>query len=598
LYGNIYEGQLNVYEEESGKKITAAFSIANNITSYKLGIKLKAPTTIGNAPTIVIDPPLQWTMPQSSTDFDYGYAISAAHDGSGDVLLTGESDGTDFPTLNAYQGFLSGFQDMVVVRLNATGTRLWSTYYGGTNFEQGKGVASDNSGNCYVIGTTGSSNMPVLNSLQANFGGGTYDAMIVKFNSAGVRQWASWRGGTMNDYGTAITSDLSGNIYITGYTNSTTFPVLNAIQSSKATGNDAFIMSLNSSQVMQWSTFFGGNDDDKGRGICLDATATNVYVTGSALSGSFPTTAGVFQFSNANAFNAEDAFILKMSTAQVVQFCSFCGGTDADFGQGVAVDNTGRIYITGYTLSSDFPCVNPGNGAYFDNSIGTAATHDAFIVECNSTGTTRTWSTYFGGSSPDLGMAIATDPFVGIYVCGNTASTDFPMHQPLDNVFYQSVQGDAGNFNDMFIAWFGTNDSLKWSTYYGDASSNEAYGICVDAMSNIFVTGVDNNDIGVLKFNPGFPLGINQSAAISSNEIFIYPNPASSTLFLELPLETNSKVNIEVFDIAGKSVLHEEQEGVVGENKIPLDISTLAKGAYMIRFSVGDFVQTTKFMKE
>ncbi len=588
-YGKIVEGGLNVFELNSRKNIAAKFSVNKNNLSFSLG-------DYNITDLLVIDPPLQWTMPQASTNFDYGYAVSAAHDGSGDVLLTGESDGTDFPVLNAYQGFENGFEDMVVVRLNSAGTRLWSTYYGGSNFEQGKGIASDNAGNCYVTGTTGSSDFPVLNSLQANFGGGTYDAMIVKFNSTGVRQWASWRGGTMNDYGNAITCDGAGNSYVTGYTNSSTFPTHLAIQSSKGVGNDAFIMKLDASQVLQWSTFFGGDDEDKGRAICLDATGANVYVTGSALSGTFPVTLGVFQSANANAYNYEDAFIVKMSSSQAVQFCTFCGGTDADFGQGIAVDNGGNVFVAGYTLSADFPITNPFGGAYVDSTLGALGAHDAFVMECNSTGTTRKWSTYLGGTAPDMGFAIAFDLNVGIYVCGNTASTDFPLHQPIDNNYYQSVQGDGGNFNDKFIAWFDVNDSMRWSTYYGDATDNEAYGICNDANNNIFVVGVDNNDIGVLKFSPGVPTAVADANILG--EDFIYPNPASETVNFKFSAEKNDAVKIEIVDMLGEYVAKEEYNVVKGENLLPIDISGLAKGTYFLKISSNGNEAVKKFVKE
>ncbi|HET6990449.1 MAG TPA: SBBP repeat-containing protein, partial [Bacteroidia bacterium] len=478
-YGDISEGVLNVYEEKSGQKLKANFRFQGKTLQYQISPRK-------NNSTIIIDPPLQWNMPQSSTDFDYGYAVAAAHDGSGDVLVTGATDGTDFPTLNAYQGTLSGIEDMVIERLNASGTRLWSTYYGGTDYEQGKGIASDNAGNCYVAGNTGSTDFPALNPIQPNYGFGVYDIAIVKLNASGVRQFASWFGSGGNDYGNAIAVDGTGNMYVTGYTNSQFFPVTgNAIQSTKNIGYDCFVMKISAAYALQFATFYGGDDDDKARAITIDSTGTNIFITGSTLSGTFPVTGGVFQASSGSAYNAEDAFILKMSTAQVVQWATFCGGNDVDYGQGIAIDHNSNVFITGYTLSSNYPLLTPGSGAYFDGTIGNAG-YDAFITEVTSDGTAKIWSTYFGGGGLDMGFAITYDPGKGIFVCGNTASTNFPTHQPIDNNYYQSVQGDGGSFNDMFIAWFNTNDSLKWSTYYGGATNDEAYGISVDAQNNIF----------------------------------------------------------------------------------------------------------------
>ncbi|MBI3512138.1 MAG: SBBP repeat-containing protein [Bacteroidetes bacterium] len=590
LYGTLFEGGLHVYEQASGKDVDCSVLLnLNGSISYNL---------IGNYDnsntTIVIDPPLQWSMSQVSSDFDYGYAITAAQDASGDVLLTGATDGTNFPTLNAYQGVLSGVEDMVVVRLNSAGTRLWSTYYGGTGTEQGKGITSDANGNCYVTGNTSSTNFPTLNPVQSFNGGGT-DVVVLKFNAAGVRQWATYYGAAGNDYGNALVSDASGNIYVTGYTNSQFFPVVAALQSTKAAVNDIFIMKMNSSSAVQWATFYGGDDDDKAKGITMDASATNIFITGSTLSTTFPNTLGSFQQST-GSFSIEDAFVLKLTTAQVLVFASYCGGNDADFGSGIAVDNSGNIFVTGYTLSTNFPIVNPGGNAYFDGTQASPA-QEAFVMECNSSGTTRTWSSYIGGMGTDYAFAISYDPGIGIFICGNTASTDFPVQMPADNVYYQSVQGDGGNFNDMFIMWFGTNDSLRWSTYYGDASSNEAYGICNDANDNIFVTGVDNNDLAVLKFSSGISTVVcNCTPDITGT--FLYPVPATQTLYLSIFSEKETNVKLEMIDAQGRCVMQENYFSSKGREAHTMDVSSLAKGTYLLRYTSENNSGVMKFVKE
>ena len=112
------------------------------------------------------------------------------------------------------------------------------------------------------------------------------------------------------------------------------------------------------------------------------------------------------------------------TSAQTKVFCTFCGGSDVDIAQGIAVDGTGKVFITGYTLSSDFPTVNPGGTAYYDNAIGSPGTHDAFIVACNANGTTELWGTYFGGSAVDMGLAITYDPNAGIYITMVSSAVD------------------------------------------------------------------------------------------------------------------------------------------------------------------------------
>ena len=124
-----------------------------------------------------------------------------------------------------------------------------------------------------------------------------------------MRQWATYFGGVADDHGMAITSDNSGNIFITGYTNSTNFPLKHALQTTKNTGYDSFITKFLTNGILSWSNFMGGNDDDKGRAICLNAAGTDLYFAGSTLSGANNvSTSGVFQFIPASPFNAEDGF--------------------------------------------------------------------------------------------------------------------------------------------------------------------------------------------------------------------------------------------------------------------------------------------------
>lgn len=587
-FGTIYEGGLKVYRQDNGKIIKSKFRLQNNRLSFDLGNYPKNSVCI-------IDPPLQWSMPQASTNFDYGYSVTASKDATGDILVTGATDGTDFPVINAYQGLLYGFEDMVVERLNTSGTRLWSTYYGGTDYEQGKSVASDVNGNCYVTGNTGSTDFPVLTPAQAGYGGGVYDVAILKFNSAGVRQWATWYGGLQNDYGTALTADAAGDVYVTGYTSSSAFPVSSAVQGTKNFGYDAFIIRLNTNASVQWATFYGGDDDDKARAITIDDAGNNILITGTTLSGGFPVTAGTFQSSSNSAYNAEEGFILKMSTAEAVQWCTYFGGSDADFGQGITTDPAGNVFVTGYTLSSDFPIVNPGNGAHVDSTIASLGTHDAFVLSCNANGASQTWGTYFGGTMPDMGFAIAYDQFVGIYICGNTSSTDFPTHQPIDNNFYQSVQGDGGIYNDMFIAWFDTNDSLRWSTYYGATTSDEAYGICVDGSNNIFVTGVSNDNLEVTKFGPGVPTEISQAAIGYPSVPLLFPNPAKNHLYC-FPGHKDELVKFEIYDNTGRLV--RKQESFSNGEAVSIDIADFAAGVYMIKIISAEISVNRKFIKE
>lgn len=589
-YGTMYEGGLKVYREDNNVPLPAYFNINENEVSFYVARRGRC--------GLIIDPPLQWASLQASTGYDYGSGVAASKDGSGDVLGCGYTDGTDFPVVNAQQGTLAAQEDAVIYRLDALGNRLWSTYFGGSDIDNCKGIATDLAGNAYVTGHTNSQDLPVMNSLQGNYGGGVYDAFIAKYNNAGVMQWASWRGGTGTDFGTAITSDDAGTLYVVGYTNTTlNFPLLNPIQATNGGTYDGFVMSLTSAQVMQWSTYYGGTDEERFRAVALDAGAAHIAITGNTMSGNFPTAGTPFQLYNAQAWFTSDAVVMKMTVNQSVVFASYCGGYEDDIGTGVAFDDAGNIYTTGYTVSGDFPKVDPGGNVYSDTSLNAIGVQDAFIAKCNSSGTALLWSTYFGGTASDYGFAIGYDQFVGIYVCGNTASTDFPVMQPADMNYYQSTHGDAGSFNDMWIAWFDVNDSIRWATYYGNSFSNEAYGISTGTQNEIFVTGVDSNEIAMLKFNPGVPM-TTPGSANGEADAYVFPVPATSLLNLCFHSDEASQALAEIVDIQGRIVLREQFATVNGQNTFAMDIESLAEGTYFLRLNTGTEEYKLRFVKK
>jgi hypothetical protein len=581
-YGEMCEGSLRVLE--NGKELAARFKSAGSEVSLSINGH-------DSRYEMIIDPPLQWNRKLLSSGPDYGTAVAVPRDATGDVLITGFAGSTDFPVLNAYQGSNAGNDDIVIARLNASGTTLWATYYGGSGSEGGKGIGADVAGNCYVAGYTNSGNFPTLNPLYAAFQGGGYDVAILKLNNSGVRQWATYFGNMSTDYGNALVTDPAGNCYITGYTNSVNFPTLNAIQPVKNNVYDAFVMKINSSCALQWATFYGGDDEDRGRGITLDPAGANVFVTGTAM-GQFPLSSGSFQTGPASPYQYEDGFVVKLSASNAaVQYSTLLGASDADYPEDVAVDNAGNAYVTGYTFSSNFPVVNPGGGAYVDSSLATLATHDVFITKLNSTGTAALWSTYFGGTSVDMAFGICYDPFYGIYIVGATSSTDFPLQIPADNVYYQATHGDGGNFLDFFVTWFNTGGVLQWSTYYGNANGNEAKGVDTDAGSNIFVCGSDSDNVELVKFAPGLTTGI-LAGASGEKHLKAYPVPARDELQVEAGLENGGAVLLQIFNSEGKLMRRESVNG-----NATLDIRSLPSGSYVLKYT--DAVQSgeIKFTK-
>ena len=358
-------------------------------------------------------------------------ARGIAVDGSGNAFVTGETASTNFPTTSgAYQTSHAsdgGKDDTFVTKLNASGAALvYSTYLGGNNFDDGKGIAVDNSGNAYVAGGTQSSNFPTTADAYNTNLGGTSDAFITKLNANGTALvYSTYLGSTGNNYARAIALDSSGNAHITGVA-AATFPTTpGAFQTTLGgggggggTAQDAFVTTLNASGTgLIHSTFLGGNNVDAGYAITLDGSG-NTYVTGSTYSTNFPTTSGAFQ---SGYGGTQDAFVAKLNAdSSAMVYATYLGGNNEDYGNGIAVDGSGYAYVTGTAWSANFPTTS---GAL---QTGFGGTTDAFVTKLNLNGTSLVYSTYLGGSGIEDGTAIALDNSGNAYIAGDTGSSNFP----------------------------------------------------------------------------------------------------------------------------------------------------------------------------
>ena len=312
---------------------------------------------------------------------DRGAGISL--DGSGNAYVTGQTASTDFPTTNPLQANSSGFTDAFVAKINAAGSALvYSTYLGGGGNDFGSGIAVDGLGNAYVTGQTASTNFPITSPLQASFGGGSgflVDAFVTKINAAGsALVYSTYLGGSGDDFGQGVAVDGAGNAYVTGSTSSTNFPTANPLQASFGGGDDAFVTKINAAgSAFVYSTYLGGNGDDQGRGIAVDG-AGNAYVTGWTRSTNFPT-ANPLQLSYSGGGENSNVFVTKINVAgSAYVYSTYLGGSNGnDSGQGIAVDGAGNAYVTGNTVSTDFPTVIPMQGSL-------AGLADAFVLSISA----------------------------------------------------------------------------------------------------------------------------------------------------------------------------------------------------------------------
>jgi len=287
---------------------------------------------------------LVWNTFLGSSGVDSGDCISV--DGCGNVYVTGSSDTNWGSPVRAH---VAGYgYDAFAAKLDSSsGALVWSTFLGGSGMDQGLGIAVDSSGNIYVTGLS----YATWGSPVRAYKSSPTEGFAAKLNSNGVLQWNTFLGSRGGDVGQDIAVDGSGNVYITG---------------SSHAGADAFATKLNSNGVLQWNTFLGGSGDDQAFGITLDGGG-NVYVTGvSYATWGYPVRAYTL---------GADAFAAKLNSNGVLQWNTFLGSNDVDYGYEIAVDGSGNVYIAGMSRAT-----------WGSPVMVYTARNDAFVAKLNSNG--------------------------------------------------------------------------------------------------------------------------------------------------------------------------------------------------------------------
>ncbi|MEX2588575.1 MAG: SBBP repeat-containing protein [Chitinophagales bacterium] len=373
----------------------------------------------------------QWATYYGGSGNDNSSIVNT--DPTGNVYISGHTPSTSGIASGGHQDTLRGSRDGFLVKFNNNGIRQWATYYGGSGDDLGISVTTDAASNVYLAGKTSSNSGIASGGHQNSFGGGDSDVYLVKFNTDGVRQWATYYGGSSNDNGGIVTTDPFGNVYLAGYGRSTSNISSGGHQDSLGGSNDAYLVKFNSNGVRLWATYYGGSSSEFEPSVATDAGG-NVYLAGYTES-----TTGIASGGHQNSYGGgtSDAFLVKFNTNGVRQWGTYYGGSNLDVGRSVTISSNNNVYLTGMT-SSTSDIASGGQQNLFGGG-----TYDAFLVRFNSRGI-RQWATYYGGSGNDYGRSVTTN--TNVYLTGYTNSTS--------GIASGGHQDTKGGSNDAFLAKF------------------------------------------------------------------------------------------------------------------------------------------------
>jgi hypothetical protein len=447
---------------------------------------------------LVVDPVLVYATYFGTATNDN--IIGVRVDGRGMVYFAGYTSSSDLTsTPDSAQTANAGKRDVFLAkldpRLEGQDALIYFTYLGGSEADTPTAIEVDDQGNVYLTGWTQSTDFPLAgNAPQIQRAGDTgQDAFVTKLNPAipgpfGLL-FSTYLGGTAGDTGYAIATDRMGYIYVAGVTRSEDFPVTERVfQRGRWGEQDGFIVWLDPNapdppSAVRYASYLGGESNDEARAVAALAPGV-VAIAGETSSELFQVTANAVR----PAYQGGgDIFVtvldLKIPEYDALVYSTYLGGAGSEASRRMVRDARGRLFLTGYTLSEDFPVTG---GAFQPRP---ARSGQAFLAVLDVTlagGQGLSYSTYFGGSGGEVGYDLALDARGRVYLTGYTLSRDFP-------VTANAFQKDFGEGVEAFCAVLDPQQSgpnaLLYATYLGRTGINVGYGIAVAPDGTIYVAG-------------------------------------------------------------------------------------------------------------
>jgi hypothetical protein len=527
--GIVRDSRPESFQEIAGSRTPVTSNYVLSDAGYGFAVGAYDPTR-----ALVIDPGLVYStyLGGSATEQGLGIAVDSA----GSVYVTGATTSANYPTtVGAFDTTLGAVNALnaFVAKFDSSGDLVYSTYLGGSISDIGADIAVDTLGRAYVIGITLSADFPTTPGAFDTTRSST-DAFVTRLNAFGTGlEYSTYLGGSASEGQVAgfdafdIDVDSLGNAYVTGITNSLDFPTTpGAFDTTLNSASAVFVTKLNAAgSALVYSTYLEGSGSvNWGFAIAVDDFG-GAYVTGITNSANFPTTPGAFDVTF-NSPGNEDAFVAKLNpSGTALVYSTYLGGASLDWGMGIAVDESGSAYVTGRTISVDFP-TSPGS---FDTTLNGG--QDVFVTKLNPEGNALVYSTYLGatlagsGTGRDHGNAIAVDAAGAAYVTGLANSPDFPLTaDAVDTVAVGGLDAFLTKLNP-------AGSSLAYSTYLGGGGDDRGIGVAVDDLGHAFVAGITaSSDFPVTPDAYDSTLNGDRDAFIVKLDIATESVPAALTL--------------------------------------------------------------------
>ena len=482
---------LNAPDVSDPKPLTVSYkSYGNN----QYGFRVPA---YNKSKVLIIDPTpdLIWGTYYGGPDNDFADAI--AKDVNNNLFISGATDGPGLATSGAYQTTLDGPTDGLIGKFDNGGGLVWVTYYGGESFDEVEGIKIDQGGNVVATGQTYSrTNITTPGAYQTtdNTVGGVPTTFVLKMDNNGARIWCTYFGGNVAEVAYAVALDSKDNIFITGFTESSTgIATPGAYQTSYAGSlvthtNNAFLAKFDQNGLLIWGTYYGGTGGELSLGVCVDQQ-DNVLITGPTASTSGISTTGAWQPAM-SIQGPGDAYLAKFDNNGQLIWATYYGGDGTDAGYCVATDQANNIIFAGLT-SSTYNIASPGAmQTTRAPSLASGVDYEGFVAKFTADGQ-RIWGTYYGNGVADIVLCMTTDGQNNIYLGGESGSTS---NITTPGSYQPQPQSPSWN---AFLSEMNPSGFLQWGTFYGISGAGLTSGIVEMPDGSVVVTGITSSTTNI-----------------------------------------------------------------------------------------------------